>query len=148
MPEAQLHRETLRLYLERQGLRRTRQRDAIRDLFLSSGDHLTAEEIHQRLAADHPNVGLATIYRTLKLFVEAGIASERAFRDGLTRYEVRQPHHDHMICVGCDKIVEFENDAIEQLQEDVARAHGFSLTAHRHELYGHCPDCRSASATD
>jgi Fur family ferric uptake transcriptional regulator len=83
------------------------------------------------------------VYRTLKLFVEAGVASEWSFRDGVSRYEVRRPHHDHLICTGCDAIVEFENDEIEQLQEQVAKRLGFKLTAHRLELYGLCRNCRT-----
>jgi Fur family ferric uptake transcriptional regulator len=133
------------LHLERQGLKSTRQRAAILDVFLGSREHLTSEEIHQRVARRHPEIGFSTVYRTLRLFVAANIASERHFRDGVARYEVRQPHHDHLVCLGCDKIVEFECDAIEALQEEVAGAHGFRLVSHRHELYGTCRACsRSA----
>jgi Fur family ferric uptake transcriptional regulator len=139
----QAHRETLEGFLSRRGLRRTKQRDAIAEVFLATDDHLTSEELHH--AAAHPAIGLATVYRTLKLFVEAGIASERTFRDGVSRYEVRQPHHDHIICTGCDEIVEFENEEIERLQEQVAASLGFTLTAHKLDLYGLCPTCRKAS---
>ena len=142
MPTKQAHRETLDAFLQRRGLRRTKQRDAIAELFLATEEHLTCEELHQHVAARHPNIGLATVYRTLKVFVEAGIASERTFRDGVSRYEVRQPHHDHLICTSCDTIVEFENDEIERLQEQVAERLGFALTAHKLELYGLCPKCR------
>lgn len=146
MPTKQAHRETLEGFLSRRGLRRTRQRDAIAEIFLATGEHLTSEELHQLVAARHPAIGLATVYRTLKLFVEAGIASERTFRDGVSRYEVRQPHHDHMICTSCDEIVEFENEQIERLQEQVAVGLGFTLTAHKLELYGLCPACRKGSS--
>lgn len=145
MPTAEAHRRTLKDYLARRGLRWTRQRAAIAEVFLRSDGHLTSDEVHRQVARKHPQVGLATIYRTLKLFVEAGIASERTFSEGVARYEVRQPHHDHMICVECGRIVEFEDARIEALQEDVARAHGFELEWHRHELYGRCPDCRTSA---
>lgn len=146
MPSKQAHRDTLETYLDRRGLRRTKQRDAIIETFLGTEDHLTSDELHQLVAADHPNIGLATVYRTLKLFVEAGVASERTFRDGVSRYEVRAPHHDHLICTSCDSILEFENEDIERLQEQVAKNLGFVLTAHRLELYGLCRSCRSKGA--
>ncbi len=147
MEANQAHRDTLQTYLERRGLRRTKQRDAIIETFLGSPEeHLTSDELHRRVAAEHPNIGLATVYRTLKLFVEAGVASERSFRDGVSRYEVRQPHHDHLICTSCDAILEFENEEIERLQEKVAQEFGFVLTAHRLELYGLCRGCRSRGA--
>jgi Fur family transcriptional regulator, ferric uptake regulator len=141
MPTRLALKRTFQEHLERHGLRSTRQRAAILEVFLGSREHLTSEEIHERVARKHPEIGFSTVYRTLRLFVEANIASERHFRDGVARYEVRQPHHDHLVCLGCGKIVEFERDAIEDLQEQVARAHGFQLVSHRHELYGTCPAC-------
>ena len=135
------HRATLTTYLARKSLKWTRQREHILDVFLASGDHLTCEEIHARVVKIDPTVGLATVYRTLRLFAEADIASERKFQDGVTRYEPAQAHHDHLICVRCGKIVEFEDDEIERLQETVAAKHGFALMSHRHELYGSCGDC-------
>lgn len=139
--EAASPRDALAAHVERLGLRWTRQRELLLDTFLSSHEHLTCDEIHGRVASIDPSLGLATTYRTLRLFVEAGIASERRFHDGVTRYETRHHHHDHLICTQCGRIVEFESDAIESLQEDVARAHGFRLASHRHELYGRCADC-------
>ena len=136
------HRETLREYLQHRKLKWTSQRDAILEVFLSTDEHLTSEEVYRQVGALHPRVGFSTVYRTLRLFVDAGVASQRNFRDGVTRYEVRQPHHDHLVCLGCNCILEFGNDAIESLQEDVAREQGFLLVSHRHELYGYCRDCQ------
>jgi Fur family transcriptional regulator, ferric uptake regulator len=136
------HRDTLASYVARKALKWTRQREVILETFLGSHEHLTCEDIHARVVKADPTIGLATVYRTLRLFVEAGIASERRFQEGVTRYEPQQPHHDHLICVRCGSIVEFESDPIEELQEEVARAHGFRLLSHRHELYGACPRCR------
>jgi Fur family ferric uptake transcriptional regulator len=135
------HRDTLTSYVAKKALKWTRQRETILEVFLDAHAHLTCEEIHARVARKDPSIGLATVYRTLRLFVEAAIASERKFQDGLTRYEVQQPHHDHLICVRCGGIVEFESDAIERLQDDIARQRGFRLLSHRHELYGTCADC-------
>lgn len=136
------HRQRLVEHVRRHGLRWTRQREVILDLFLAQDEHLTSEDLHRRVAEEDQTIGLSTVYRTLKLFVEAEIASERRFRDGVTRFEVRQTHHDHLICQRCGRIVEFENPEIEALQEGVARDHGFRLTSHRHELYGSCADCQ------
>jgi len=145
MPTRDVLKRTFHEHLERQGLRSTRQRAAILEVFLGSREHLTSEEVHGRVAREHPEIGFSTVYRTLRLFVAANIASERHFRDGVARYEVRQPHHDHLVCLGCGKIVEFERQEIEALQEEVARAHGFQLVSHRHELYGSCRACARRS---
>jgi Fur family ferric uptake transcriptional regulator len=136
------HRQALKDYLQDKCLKWTSQREAIFEVFLATEGHLTGEEIYRRVCGEHPHVGFSTVYRSLRLFVDAGVASERNFRDGVTRYEVRQPHHDHLVCLGCGRIVEFENEAIEAQQEQVAATHGFRLTSHRHELYGHCQDCQ------
>ena len=71
-------------------------------------------------------------------------AQERHFDDGITRYEIEHEHHDHLVCLRCGKIVEFECEPIETAQTEVAEEHGFHLLRHRHELYGHCPDCRDS----
>lgn len=138
---AEDHRDTLATYVARKALKWTRQRETILESFLASNEHLTCEEIHSRVVREDPSIGLATVYRTLRLFVESGIASERRFQEGVTRYEPHQAHHDHLICVRCGRIVEFESDEIEQLQEEVARSRGFQLLSHRHELYGACASC-------
>ena len=144
MPKREALKQTFQLHLDRNGLRSTRQRAAILEVFLGSREHLTSEEIHERVTRRHPEIGFSTVYRTLRLFCEANIASERHFQDGLARYEVRQPHHDHLVCLGCGRIVEFECEPIEALQEEVASAHGFQLVSHRHELYGTCRACGRA----
>ncbi len=132
-------------YLREQGLKSTRQRDIILDAFLEAGVHLSTEELYLKLRPYHPHIGYATVYRTLKLFAESGIAAERHFGDGQARYEANseEEHHDHLICTDCGKIVEFENHRIEQLQEQVAREQGFCITRHRLDLYGLCPECQT-----
>jgi Fur family transcriptional regulator, ferric uptake regulator len=92
---------------------------------------------------EDPRVSLATVYRTMKLLAECGLAVPREFGDGQTRYEPgRRGHHDHLICTGCGTIVEFENERIEELQMRVARRHGFVIDSHKLEMYGRCPACR------
>lgn len=130
-------------YAVRQGLRSTRQRDVILDIFLSTHEHLSVEELYLKVRASHPGIGQATVYRTLKLFVDAGLAREMTLPDGQTRYEhqLAGEHHDHLICTRCKTIIEFEDETIERLQHEVAQRHGFSLTGHKMQLCGICPAC-------
>ncbi len=135
-------------YLATHGLRSTSQRDAILNAFIEAGRHLSAEELYARVRKSHPGIGYATIYRTLKLLAEAGLAEERRFEDGFTRFEYKNPnaHHDHLICTGCGSIIEFENERIEALQQDVANKKGFKVQSHKLEMYGLCAACQTAEA--
>ena len=131
-------------YLLAQGLKSTSQREIILDEFLRSGEHPSTEELYLRVRKKYPQVGYATVHRTLKLFAECGIASVRNFGDGSTRYESLSgdDHHDHLVCSQCGLIIEFEDDQIEKLQEKVARQHRFKVLDHRLELYGLCEKCQ------
>lgn len=129
-------------HLVRNGLKQTRQRDAILEAFVAAKGHMTSEELYEVVRARHSEVGAATVYRALKLFCEAGIARAHHFRDGVTLYEREGHHHDHLICTGCGAIVEFERALIEEEQDKVAAEHGYRLTQHRHILYGVCPKCQ------
>jgi Fur family ferric uptake transcriptional regulator len=136
--------QKLRQYLRSKGLKNTHQREEIARIFLDSERHLSAEELWKRSRESLPEVGLSTIYRTLKLLVNAGLASRREFGDGITRYEPKAggKHHDHLICVHCGAIIEFENQKIEDLQNEVAQRHDFTVLRHNLELYGYCKKCR------
>jgi Fur family ferric uptake transcriptional regulator len=129
-------------YLEQHGLKHTKQRDAILIAFLEAKSHVTSEELFTILREKSPGIGHTTVYRTMKLLCDAGLAQERHFADGGTRYEVEHEHHDHLICTHCGKIIEFECEMIEDTQNEIAKRHGFRILRHRHELYGHCEDCR------
>ena len=130
----------LRETVEQAGHRLTGARRMLLQAIADRSEGFAAEELATRL----PSVGRATVYRTLKLLVEAGIAQERHFGDGLARYEVEHEHHDHLVCLSCDKIVEFECSMIEARQEEIATGYHFKLLRHRHELYGQCESCQSA----
>lgn len=132
----------LKDHLAKHQLKLTRQREQILEAFLKV-EHITAEEMYHRLAKRIPHLGLATIYRTLNLFCEAGLAQARHF-GSQTQYDnvAHKGHHDHLICTSCGKIIEFENEEIERLQTQVAHKHGFQITQHRLELYGICSGCR------
>jgi Fur family ferric uptake transcriptional regulator len=129
-----------RSYLRKKGFKTTQQREAIVDAFLRSSGHVALDDLLARARRTHPGVGLATVYRTVKLLEEAGLAASRQFESGHTLYEVAQgrAHHDHLICQQCGYIVEFESDEIERLQTAVARRMGFNVLRHRHELFGLC----------
>ena len=119
------------------GLRMTDQRRVIARVLSDSDDHPDAEELHRRAAAEDPRISLATVYRTVRLFEDAGIIERHDFRDGRSRYEeVGDEHHDHLIDLKSGEVIEFVNEEIERLQEAVARKLGYRLVDHRMELYG------------
>ena len=138
------HQKALARHLESNNLKRTKQREEILEVFLDAGGHLTGEDLYQLIRKRAPRIGYTTVYRTLKLFVEAGLAEEHHFDDGVTRYEIEHKHHDHLVCILCGKILEFESKEIEQAQKLVAHDMGFTVLRHRHELYGHCSDCTAS----
>ncbi|MCB9684513.1 MAG: transcriptional repressor [Alphaproteobacteria bacterium] len=137
--------EQFRSWLAERGLKVTRQREAIAEVFFGSGGHLSLEELLELAKEQQPSVGYATVYRTMKILAESGLASEHKFAEGNVRYEpsVEGEHHDHLICVTCGKILEYEDERVERLQEEVARKHGLRVVSHRHEIYGECvrPAC-------
>lgn len=133
-------------YLARQGMKLTNQRRLILTTFYQCSGHFSAEDIYQRLRGVDSSIGQATVYRTLKLLHDAGLARELRFGNDVARFEPRldNAHHDHLICEACGKIVPVLNDNIEKLQVELADAHGFKPTYHRMYLYGICPDCLQA----
>lgn len=142
--------DVLRDYLAANGLKSTRQREAIFEIFRSLPGHVSVEDLYQRVREKHPEIGYATVYRTLKLLKKCGLAEEHHFADGYARYESfnvgESEHHDHLICVQCGHITEFENDEIERLQEQVAASLGFTVTEHKMELYGVCREFKETGA--
>ena len=135
-------RDVLRTYLVRHKLKRSEQREVILDALLRSDRHLSAEELLRTVKRRHPEVGRTTVYRTLKLLTEAGLARELVI-DGQAHYErgYLREHHDHFICTSCGAILEFTSPDIERLQEEFAARLGFVIEAHRHEIYGRCARC-------
>jgi Fur family transcriptional regulator, ferric uptake regulator len=136
--------------LKERGRKWTRQRDEIAKEFLKAGRqagrHLSVLELYQRVRDRNPRIGYTTVYRTLKLMEKNGWASSRKFGERWTRFELQAggEHHDHLICLGCGKIVEFESERIEAIQARIARQQGFRIFNHKLELYGHCPTCAKA----
>ena len=119
------------------GLKMTEQRRVIAQVLSESVDHPDVEQLYQRASKIDPRISIATVYRTVKLFEEAQILERRDFGDGRARYEeATEEHHDHLIDVNTGEVIEFVNDAIERLQEEVAKSFGYRLVGHRLELYG------------
>ena len=118
------------------GLKMTGQRRVIARVLSESGDHPDVEALHRRATRVDPKISIATVYRTVRLFEEASILERRDFGDGRARYEeVADEHHDHLIDIETGEVIEFHNEEIEKLQEEVARRLGFRLVDHRLELY-------------
>lgn len=146
MPINDNESQILMNYLKEKNLKITGQRKLILDAFLDNESHISAEELYDRIKRFNPTIGLATIYRTMKLFAECGLASEVHFSNGVTRYEHRfgHEHHDHLICLNCGKYIEVVDPAIEELQNRLAQQNEFQVLRHRMELYGICRDCRQS----
>jgi Fur family ferric uptake transcriptional regulator len=138
----------LRDYLQLHGLKHSRQREFILEHFLETSGHMTVDDLFRVIHRKHPGIGRTTIYRALKLFVDAQLASAIELKDGLTRFEhkYRHAHHDHMICTECGTILEFVNPEIERLQDEIADAYGFAIESHRHQIFGLCQKCNRAAA--
>ena len=138
--------QVLEDYITQHNLKITRQRRAVLEAFLGSEDHVSAEELYKLVSAKEPKIGLATVYRTLSLLTQSGLASELDFGDGQKRYEHKymHSHHDHMFCTQCGKIIEFHHPMIEQFQEQVATEQGFKMTSHKLALYGICKECQNS----
>ena len=138
----------LETYLNQNGLKMTAPRKVIIECLEHLSSHFTLDELLNAVEKRRSGVGQATLYRTMRLLVDADIVEEHRFDDGITRYEVQDEgaHHDHLICLICGKIIEFEDKIIEERQEALAREFGIQIITHKMELYGHCVDkasCRS-----
>ena len=131
-------------HIQKTGLRRTGQRDLILEIFLSTEEHLSSEDLYNLVNKKDPTVGNTTVYRTLKLLTEAGLAREVRFGDNRTYYEhhYNHDHHDHMICTECGKVIEFFSADIESLQDEMAGKFGFKPTHHSLRMWGVCSDCQ------
>lgn len=128
-------------WLGRKRLKVTQQRRLITEVFfdpIHRETHPTVEELFLRVRDREPGIGYATVYRTLKLLVDSGLATPSRLGDNQTRYEPDIPgeHHDHLVCVRCNAVIEFEDERIEELQHEIARRFGFELSDHRMVLYG------------
>ncbi len=142
--------EILNTFLSDHGLKSTRQRTLVVDTFLDSEGHITVDELLTRVRSVEPRISAATVYRTMKLLAKCGLANTQQFGEGHRVYEqaAGREHHDHFICTHCGMVEEFEDQRIESLQNEVAKARGFQITRHRMELYGLCCQCQKAEPSE
>lgn len=136
-----------RRYLREQGLPVTHQRDLVAGVVFASEDHLSVDEIERLLRADGQRIGKATIYRTLDLLVTSRLVAERDFGEGFKRYEHRlssAPIHEHLICLHCATVIEFQSADVHRIEACVTATHGFRPTRHKLEIYGLCRECIQA----
>jgi Fur family ferric uptake transcriptional regulator len=134
-------------HLKKVGLKHTSQRDAILQTFLETREHLSLNQLHRLVRQKDERIGFTTVYRTLKLLAECGLASEVAFHDGIARYEHqynRRSHH-HMVCTECGSSVEFFSPEVDHLEQEIGRRHRYSTTRHTFQIYGICEDCQKGS---
>src|ERR1700724_1961161 len=136
--------DILHRHLKRVGFKQTAQRDTILRSFLETRDHLSTDELHRLVQKKDAGIGYTTVYRTLKLLSEWGLASEVAFHDGIARYEHqynRRSHH-HMVCTECGGSVEFFSREVDQLEKEIGRLHNYSTALLTVQISGVCEDCR------
>lgn len=140
----------LREHLKRAGLKQTSQREAILGIFLELPDFLPVDEIGRAVAARDRRIGLSTVYRSLKLFVEAGLAREHHFLTGRTTFEKTSGPggRNHLICTQCHRVQPFEDPLIEAVRDKVCRGLSFAPSFNRLEVYGLCSQCRGPAAED
>jgi Fur family ferric uptake transcriptional regulator len=133
-------KERLERWMRQNGKKQTRQRQVIVETFLVAGGHISLQELLERVQREERGIGFATVYRTMKMLTEAGVARERRFGEGQTLYEleVKGEHHDHLICTVCNHIFEYEDMIIEDRQREIGLAHGLRIVRHVHEMYGEC----------
>ena len=131
-------------HLKRVGLKRTGQRDAILQIFLDTREHLSTDELYRLVKKKDPGIGFTTVYRTLKLLADCGLASEVDFRDGIARYEhqYQRRNHHHLVCSECGSSVEFFSPGIERIEQEVARKNKYVPTRHSFQIYGVCDKCQ------
>lgn len=136
----------LKQVIKEQGLKYTKQREIIFETIINSVEHLNADELHRIINSEYPNekIGIATIYRALTFLEDVNLISSIALNKDGKKFEPNtKNHHDHLICIKCDKIIEFLDQQIEDKQEDVAKAYGFELINHTMYLYGICQKCQN-----
>lgn len=138
-------RDVLDEHLKAKNLKRTEQRFDILDIFLTTTGHISAYELHALIRKHYPNIGFSTVYRTLKLFTECGLAHEVNFGDGRARFEkaFRRDTHGHLICTRCGRTEEFASQEVDEVQARIVNKFGYRPQGYRFEIYGLCKKCRT-----
>lgn len=131
-------------FLRKKGLKLTPQREEILTVFLKKEGHLSAEDLYRIIKRKNPRIGQATVFRTLKLLAESGLARKIDLADKIIRFEhnYNHQHHDHIICSECSKLIEAYDSKIEELQNDLCEKFGFYSTSHKLQIFGICKQCK------
>lgn len=137
--------EGFKKLLQEKGLKYTHERECIYDEVQKTGDHFDADSLYERFRKRGDRVGRATVYRNLPLLLEAGVIQKSAGEGKRDFYEKTDSkgHHDHMVCLGCKRIIEFHSDELELIQEKLSKEYKFKLVFHDHRLFGYCEKCRA-----
>ena len=135
--------DVYRNYLSEKSIRRSAQREKILEIFLGTNNHISVADLYDRVKRKYPGIGQATVYRSMKLLCDAGIAEEIDLGDGMKRFEHKlgHDHHDHLYCVSCGKIIEVLDPGLEALQEKMCRKSGFEPIGHTLRIFGYCDAC-------
>ena len=145
MNDTNASQRLFRRYLKDQGLPHTRQREVVAQVVFASEGHLSVEDLERRLREMGHRIGKATIYRTLDLLVRSRLVVEHDFGEGFKRYEhrlSREPVHEHLICLECGRVIEFESWEVQDVRARVTQRHGFRAARHKLEIYGLCRQCQ------
>jgi Fur family ferric uptake transcriptional regulator len=147
-PERRVDVQVLFSYLKEQGFKFSKKRAAVIEYFVNADRHFTVEQLYLELKKKYEGLGYSTVYRTLKLLVDSGVATVHHFGETDARFELvhQQDHHDHFMCKYCGTIIEFHSTSIERLQLEVARQFGFTVVDHELQLFGVCKSCRHKQA--
>jgi len=137
-------RNVLRQYLKNNGLLHSKQREQILDIFLKTEKHSTINDLYDLVRKKNPKIGLATVYRTMKVICDAGLARETDFGDGTKRYEhkYKHQHHHHLVCLQCGRIIEITSGELEQIQRQLAKKHDFTIARDTMRILGICKRCK------
>lgn len=133
--------------LKENGYKLTSQRKAILEILMDNkSEHLSCDDIFKITSVEHPEIGIATIYRTLQLFEELGMVYKLNFNDGFSRYELdlgtEEHHHHHLICLSCGKVIEVKVDLLDSLEQKIEKNDNFTIVDHNVKFYGYCSDCK------
>jgi len=146
-----IYLERFRNKIKENSLKQSKQREEIVKIFLKQEHHVDAETLYSEIKKLHPQIGYTTVYRTLKLLCELEMAISHSFNKNMAFFEPileENTHHDHLVCIKCGKIEEFQNNEIEELQNKIAKEYGFKITNHVLNIYGVCKDCKSEPEND
>ncbi|TSA55083.1 MAG: transcriptional repressor [Planctomycetaceae bacterium] len=134
-----------REYLRSNGMLYSEQREQILDIFLKTENHPSINDLYDLVKKKHPQIGLATVYRTMRVICDVGLARETDFGGSIRHFEhkYKHQHHDHLVCTKCGRIIEVMSPEIEKLQETLVRKHKFKAIRHRMEIFGLCQNCKS-----